>query len=535
MYLPFLLLYAEIHYRFFPFFPSLLYKREPEVLIDVPYRIGPGEDLPVLLIINDLERFFVEPEQIAVTVSKQCECTTLHRFSDMAQYEIEHPFKRFQRAFIFPLPKNDLPSGKLFINGKVTLKNKKRRWTVFNDNLNTSSKHAFICFRSDNSLPGSNLCLYGDLHVHSQFSQSHVEFGPPLEVIDRMAKSCGLSFVGITDHSYDLACRNDNYLIEDQLLERWNYQRDMLAEQSRFSTIMLQGEEISCQNRSGATVHLGALGISKFIPGSKDGARRSLHFKRQLTIRKAINEIHRQGGIAFAAHPGSRSGLLQRLFLHRGEWSGEDLKEPIDGIQVFNNGLNKSWLRSKALWIDMLRQGYRVPLFAGNDAHGDFSRYRAVKHPFFSIYENFHRFMGYGKTGIYGKAAAAKEIIQRLRQGSTFITTGPYISINYSQEPNDFSISSTPPQTLPGSLFVYAVSTPEFGALEKISLYSGSPGNKTSEKKIFVTVLKQKGYEIQIPFAAAHCNQGEYFRAEVETALDDGSRHYAFTSCCFIK
>ena len=535
MYLPFLYLYAEIHYRFFPFLPSLLFKREPEVLFDIPNRIGPGDDLPVLLIINDLGRFPAEPEQVTISVSNPLQGTTLHRFSKLIQYEIDLPFKRFQQAFIFPVPKSELPFGKLYINAKVTLKNQRRMWTVLNDNLNTSSKHAFGCFRSDNSLPGSDLCLYGDIHVHSQFSQSHVEFGPPLEVIDRMAKSCGLSFIGITDHSYDLACKIDNYLIEDQLLERWKLQKKILADQSRFQTIMLQGEEISCQNNQGATVHLGALGTSEFIPGSRDGARRKLYFKQQLTIKQAINEIHRQGGIAFASHPGSQASLLKRLFLHRGEWSTRDLCVPIDGIQAFNNGLNKSWTKGKELWINILRQGHRVPLFAGNDAHGDFSRYRAVEKPFFRIHENFQRFMGYGKTGIYGKATTSKGILQLLKQGSTFITTGPYLSINYSKNPTDFLISNAPSQKPINTIYINALSTPEFGRLEKITLYSGSFHGEKHEENILVSILKEKSYAVQIPFDTVNLLPGNYLRAEVATILEDGERRIAFTSCCFIK
>ena len=50
------------------------------------------------------------------------------------------------------------------------------------------------------------------MHVHSQYSQSHVEFGPPLKVIDEMANACGLDFTAVTDHSYDLSCAMDDYL-----------------------------------------------------------------------------------------------------------------------------------------------------------------------------------------------------------------------------------------------------------------------------------------------------------------------------------
>ena len=529
-----LILYAEVHYRFFPFFPSLLFKREPEVLFDVPYRVGPSEDLPILLIINDLMRFNAEPQQVAVTVSQPSIGIKLYRFSDLKQYEVDHPLKSMQRAFIFPIARRELPVGQLFINATATLHNDKKKWMVFNDNLNTSSKRAFSCYCSDNPLPGKELCVYGDIHVHSQYSQSHVEFGPPLAVIDRFAKSCGLSFIGITDHSYDLACMMNNYLQENQSLERWNQQRDELSDISNFSTIMIHGEEISCRNIRGSTVHLGALGICNFIPGSRDGARKLLHFKKQLTIKQAVDEIHRQGGFAFAAHPCSRSGLLQRLFLHRGTWSEQDFNGQVDGIQAFNNGAIQSWIKGKKLWIKLLQSGNRIPLLAGNDAHGDFNRYRAIRQPFLTIYEDFQRFMGYGKTGIYGKCTNATGILNSLRKGSVFITTGPYISINYSKHPKDFSISSAPNRLSGNKLYVHTISTPEFGILGKITLFSCSTRNVASERIIIMRSVKERTYELQIPVETKLLTSCEYLRAEVETILKNGTRNYAYTNCHFI-
>ena len=87
--------------------------------------------------------------------------------------------------------------------------------------------------------------------------------------------------------------------------------------------------------------------------------------------------------------PGARSGFLQRIFLKRGRWEKEDFKETLHGFQALNSGFTNSWERGKALWLELLQQGVRLPLLAGNDAHGDFSRYRAIKTPFLNL--NLHR------------------------------------------------------------------------------------------------------------------------------------------------
>ena len=87
---------------------------------------------------------------------------------------------------------------------------------------------------------------------------------------------------------------------------------------------MLLGEEISCLNSKGKAIHLCGLGIKEFIPGSIDGAQHGARGAPSLPLSQAIGAIHRQGGVAYAAHPGSTMGFMQRLFLKRGNWGPAD-------------------------------------------------------------------------------------------------------------------------------------------------------------------------------------------------------------------
>ena len=48
--------YAEIHYKFkLPW--SLLYKKEPEIIVDAPFQIVPGKSVKLFLIIREGNRF----------------------------------------------------------------------------------------------------------------------------------------------------------------------------------------------------------------------------------------------------------------------------------------------------------------------------------------------------------------------------------------------------------------------------------------------------------------------------------------------
>ena len=47
-FIPVVLLYAELHFRF-KWSGSRYYKKEPEILADTPTRIEPNNDIPILL------------------------------------------------------------------------------------------------------------------------------------------------------------------------------------------------------------------------------------------------------------------------------------------------------------------------------------------------------------------------------------------------------------------------------------------------------------------------------------------------------
>ena len=61
--------YAETHYRFTGL-PSLIYRRQPEIIFDLPRRLQPGADLPVVLLIKDADRFPVSVHTITANLKQ---------------------------------------------------------------------------------------------------------------------------------------------------------------------------------------------------------------------------------------------------------------------------------------------------------------------------------------------------------------------------------------------------------------------------------------------------------------------------------
>jgi hypothetical protein len=473
--IPFIALYAETHFRFFRLFPSLLFQRQPEVLFDLPKRLDPGvSDLPVILIVHDIDRFPVTLSECSIVISRDLQKPKRFDFPDLTHYEVAHPLHKSMKTFQIRIPRSELPAGLVHVTATVTIMQEKKRRVVLNDNFWGTPKFPFSCFIADEPLPGSGYCMYGDLHVHSLYSQSHVEFGPPVSVIDRMTKANGLDFCAVTDHSYDLACTVDNYLKPDPILNRWRLFCAEFDKNNDFQSMVIPGEEISCLNSHGEVIHLCGLNLSEFIPGNLDGARKGRNHDLQLSLVDAIRKIHDQGGIAIAAHPGSHMGFMQRLFLMRGNWSVHDLMLPIDAMQIMNNGVSVLLDRGKVLWINMLQKGYKVPLLAGNDAHGDFNRYRAITTPFLNISDCQDRFFGNGKTGIYGHPQTISAILDCIRQGKTFITTGPFLSMSLSGNPSgDQAISLSPISHEINRIFIHVRSTVEFGRINEIKVLAG--------------------------------------------------------------
>jgi hypothetical protein len=525
---PPLFLYAETHFRFFPLFPSLLFRKQPEVVFDVPCRCGPQKDLPIMLIVNDVHRFPAEITDITVAVSQKTRPPVAFSFPASRLTIVKHPLDSQSLVFLVTIPRERLPQGRIFINCKATLTCRGKTLEVLNDNFFSSSKLPFSCFISDEGLPAHNSCSYGDLHIHSQFSQSHVEFGPPISIIDLVSDTCGLDFIAITDHSYDLACSIENYLEIDRNNSRW---QAIISEISTcYKNIIILGEEISSFNSKGKAVHLCGLGLKEFIPGSADGARNNA--LPTLKLEQAIQEIHNQGGLAIAAHPGSKFGFFQRLLLKRGGWLQKDLSNDLDAVQAVNNGFNHSWFESKRLWINELLKGRKLPLVAGNDSHGDFNRYRYIGTPFLSVSENFFRYLSFAKTGIYRKVKLQKDVFSNIKAGQTFVTSGPFICLSTLESIDNNIIGNTEILLSGDTITAIIISSYEFGIPEFIQVFFGQYGAR-SERIVFSKSYKAS-YKIIEQIPLSFLTGKGYLRAETSCLKDDGTRTFAATSPCYL-
>ncbi len=498
-------LYAEIHYRF-PGVFSRLFKKEPEIITDVPHRLEPGKKLPVLLFVKDADKYPVILKKMNVDVYVKDKKYTIfnHIFNGE---KIQTQFADF--LFQAGLPDVTGPVRadivvEYEINGKIR--------TCHNDNYAKTSHEPFTVLVDENPLPKSENWYYGDLHYHSFLTSDQVEFGAPLHVTAKMADAMGIDFVAVTDHSYDLDDRWDDYLQNDDSLPKWNYLQETVqkinSEQKK--PLLLAGEEVSVGNCQNKNVHMLVIKDKQFYPGKGDSAEKWLKTEPDMSVTEICQKSVES--MAVAAHPEITPPFLQRLLIRRGKWQYNDYTVPgLDGLQIWNSEKDRAFRKGIKVWTRLLLDGYRLSIYAGNDAHGSFGRFRQIKTPFTSMKEGIFELFGKAKTIVLVKNGFTLEnIISALKKGRCVITDGPFAEFQLLDDnKNVFEIGDCFSQKQ-GKLVLNVLSTPAFGKIDKVVLYTGScrtkketrtylndlntPGSYTFQYEIDLFDLPERGY-----------------------------------------
>ena len=453
-----LALYAETHYRF-PFFRfSRYFKREPEIIVDLPRRCE-NSSLPVTVIVKDADIFpveFVEPVKLEFKNSTE----TFSREIEIEGGIITDPF-RHQTAELA------IPPGVYAVQAKFAYRCRKKVIHAVNHNYAGLKFQPLILNSAEHFLPRPNGYLLGDLHVHSSYTSDHVEFGAPPEAVARTVKAIGLDFAAVTDHTYDLDDLPDNYLKNDPELRKWeNFKLEVSEINGRHdprNARLIPGQEITARNRRGENVHFLLLNNRRLFPGSGDSAERWFRTKSEFSIEEILEQMEPEA-VAGAAHPQVIIPFLQRLLLNRGPWRQEDFRPGLHALQIANGNNLEEIDEGLYLWEEALDSGKRLALWGGNDAHGNFNKFRQVNLPMWNLLENDHHLLGTQFTGVYSPSGTGG-CLDALKAGCTYISDGPGL---------DLMVDGVRPGGVVKSgikkFRVEAVSAPEFGALNEVEI-----------------------------------------------------------------
>lgn len=518
-YIPLTALYAETHYRFrfFPF--SLYYRKQPEIIFDAPLRIEPDRSLPVTLMIKDSDKYPIS-------------LTTVKLVALSGRERVEQTFElngQVQESFwhrLFELDVSRLLSGVLTVKATAVIRTRKGKLLhIYQDNHPGLSHKPLSVFKSSDPLPTFPTWYAGELHCHTSYGTDQVEFGAPLESYQRTAEAMGLSWVALTDHSYNLDNRLDNYLLNDPDAPKWNLLREEADRLNQSGTVvLLPGEELSCRSSEGRNIHMLIVGNPEFLRGTGDDAQNWLRTTSEHSVEKAGKLV---GDTAFVAagHPFVRIPLLERLLVNRGEWKRSDLSNPLlDGWQLLNGQWDDEFDRGMQQWIEALDEGRRIYIYAGNDAHGNFNRFRQVKLPMVKLWERDCHLFGRVTTRVFIAGELTQSaIIVALKQGRAVISDGPAIELSVRQDGSLYHSGDEVELSGGGQIVIRYKTSEEFGMVKRLTLHS------FNEKK---NIDLQNSYDGE---RRIDMFGDKYLRAELHTDTESGESHHAYTNPIWIR
>lgn len=499
--------YLEIHYRlrYFPF--SRYFKKEPEIYVDAPHRISPGQDLPISLIIKDANKYSLILKNVHIKIISENDLTL--------EFDYKYNKKLNELWFeeIYYIDHTEL-SGDLKIWCEILFERNGKKRTVINHNVKTSEVFPLITQVDEDPLPGSEYFLWGDLHYHSNYTEDYVEFGAPLNCTKKAATALGLDFLAITDHSYDLDDKYSSWKETDPDLRKWKESRKEIANLNKYNgTLLIPGEEISAQNKNGKIVHTLILNNPNFIPGSGDSGEKSLKRYSEHTVEEVIN-MQTDDSLVLAAHPFYIFPKPHQVLLNRGSWSKDDCNNPnLTGLQILNGKIQHILNEQLNTWIKLLLSGKKIYIYAGNDAHGNFNRYHQANFPMLFTKQNDSYILGKCRTGLINNCDLnVNDIVTNLKAGKCIITDGPAIKTTIN---NKYSYGDTIRSSSLNIRFEF-LSSRSFGFLREAIIYKGIFG--TSSEELIDTIYWNKNsfYEL----VNKEINWGDksgYIRIELKT------------------
>jgi hypothetical protein len=528
--LPFVL-YAETHYKFKGIY-SRLFKNEPEIIADAPFRVEPGQPIPILILVKDAHRFPIEILKILIEI-KQNDQLISKKSIPLNLSIYDDCF--WHRIFFLERPA-DL-AGLVEIDVLIIIKSNGKIKKYHNDNCRISSHQPLKVYLAKDPLPRFDNWYFGDFHYHSNYTEDQVEFGAPLAATVEMARASGLNFFAVTDHSYDLDDLEDSWIENDHNISKWHKLWQEVNELNNHLSnfVILPGEEVSAGNHRNRNIHLLVINNKNFIHGKGDSAERWFRTRPDFSLEQILNQVD-EAALAIAGHPEIPTPFLQWLLIRRGRWQWQDFQNHrLNGFQIWNGEYDRTFHQGSSNWVKLLLAGKKLGLIAGNDAHGNFNRFRQIGFPFFTFRESLSQIFGNMKTGVkLNKNLNQQNLVHAVKCNHVLITNGPIIDFLIQNEQKQTAMIGDEIEGDDLILNITAKSSPEFGKLELIQLLRG---DLNTRKEICEFVIRNfvNPYHFLMEQKLNNMSKCTYFRAELMTRKTDGQIARCLTNPIWIK
>jgi hypothetical protein len=506
-FLPLILLYPEVHYRFkyFPF--SRYFKKEPEILVDLPYKTN-GSKLPVFLIIKDSDAYPILVWSIKFHFV--FDDGSVHIKTVLLNKKIASRIFVEEFDFVFEDKK-----GFVSLGTEIYAYCGRKLIRVVNDNFKGLGTELECYINDDEELFDNH--FQGDLHFHSDHTSDQVEFGAPVQAAAKCAAAVGLDFFAVTDHSYDLDDDEQDYLKKDPELKKFTAMKKDCESYSGDNMTIIAGEEVTVRNSLGRNVHL-LVYEQEFFEGKGDGAEKWLDTKSENSIGDVVSKIN-ETGMVIAAHPFNKVPVLERFLVKRGKWSDEDiLGNNITHLQILNGDFDDNFFAGLAEWKKLLLKGRKIFITAGNDAHGNFNLFRQVKFPMFSLTAENKQIFGKCRTVATADSRSREDLIGSIKKGNIYITNGPHILFSVINSGGVYDQGSSfvvEPGYLEAEIFIS--SSAYSGSIKAVLVFRGSI-NSYSEKLVWKKEFPEDIHSFNEKIQLLNDKIDHYIRIEVFTS-----------------
>jgi len=523
-----ILAYAEIHFRF-PFLPSRLYHREPEIIFDLPFRAQSSNTVPLFLFIKDAHQFPIKLIKLKVEIS---DANGIHISQFTQNLEIDIQGKFITKSFLikpdfFPRP------GSYQVIASLTYQTSQRKVKIIKqDNYKHLPHPPFKIHISETKLPTFSGWYWGDLHTHSYYTQDQVEFGASLAATVEAAKTAGLHFIAFTDHSYDMDDLPDNFLKNDPDLQKWeNFKTEVAEVQSQQDEfLIIPGEEVSVGNYKNQNIHCLLLNDPRFFPGEGDSGEKLWNNWPTLSLNELLIQKS-EDALAIAAHPREKPPLLQRIILRRGIWNHSDcMNSKLTALQIINNHNDSNLREGLEIWKKLLLQGQKIGIVAGTDSHGNFNCFRQISIPFLSMVYSRKHIMGKARTAVMVANFNLLSLIDGIRNLRAVISNGPIATME-AHGKETISVGGIIHDAQEIQLLLRGKSTAEYGYWTEINLYYGHQVKKAENKIELGAKTKELEFQIKVK---VHEPDADYIRMETYSKKGD-QQYYCLSNPIWIQ
>ncbi len=457
----------------------------PMIFADAPVRAEPDRPVPVACIIKNLENESISLNRIKITVLKKREPVYTAR---PIEKEITIRSKYWHKVYYVSIPSGVHGEVEIDVTFEVGLRNMTKMF--HNDSLRGTKHKPVKVYIGKEPLPAYKEFCFGDLYNREYFARYEDHDSAPLRVKADFEYAKGNLFMAASDNSFDTSGfdgESDN-LTDEQKWQKFRRNIESWNEKGEF--IILPGELISCRNITGKNINLVILNNKNLVGKCANGKYGMVPSQTDAALKEFLNNTGARS-ISIASEAAKKASIFESLIRKKGVWNLQDLTD--QGLTAVHVGIDKDYeltSSEKLKWVFQLLNGGRKAIISGSNYYDYSQRKQRFGFPVFSKKEDGAVYNNARIGIICSRPYTTDKIINSIKKGRVVVTNGPLLDFYIQNELGEKAILGGEIDGKGFTLNYRFVSSPEFGPVKKLCLYSGDL--KVQKEELIYNIHFQK-------------------------------------------